>query len=68
MGAPIDDSTKTLILAAGTLIVASSSIAALQTSIRTLQERVQDTVRNTVISGSFFLVVFLAARAILESQ
>jgi len=66
LDAPIDDSTKTLLLAAVALLVSVGAIAGGRAAVSTLQERLKNGAQSLVLVGGFFVAVFLAARAVLE--
>lgn len=67
--APVDEKTKTLLVAAVGLIAAAGAIGAGKATVDALQNRITaagDQVTRLVIGGAFWLVVFVAARFILE--
>ncbi len=67
--APIDEKTKTLLVAAVGLIAAAGAIGAGKALVDALQNRISaagDQVTRLVVGGAFWLVVFVAARFILE--
>lgn len=67
--APIDEKTKTLLVAAIGLIAAVGTLAAGKALVDALQNRISSAgnqVQRLVIGGAFWLVVFVAARFILE--
>lgn len=67
--APIDDKTKTLLLAAVALLGVVGTVAGGKALVSSLQSRIstaQENVQKLVIVGAFWLVVFIAARAVLE--
>lgn len=67
--APIDDKTKTLLIAAVGLLAAVGALAGGKLLVDTLQNRITsagDQVTKLVIGGAFWLVVFVAARTILD--
>jgi len=67
--APIDDKTKSLLLVAVGLLAAVGALAGGKALVDTLQNKISsagDQATKLVIGGAFWLVVFVAARAILE--
>lgn len=64
--APIDDKTKTLLLAAIAVLGATGAIASGRAAISTLQDRLKDGAQNLVLTAAFFFALFIAARAVLE--
>ena len=67
--APIDEKTKSLLLVAVGLLAAVGALAGGKALVDTLQNRITsagDQATKLVIGGAFWLVVFVAARAILE--
>lgn len=69
--APIDDSTKTMLMAAIGLIGVTGAIAGGRTAVKAVQERLkasQEVAQQLVVKGAFYLAVFLAACAVLELE
>lgn len=67
--APIDEKTKSLLLVAVGLLAAVGALAGGKALVDTLQNRISSAgnqVTKLVIGGAFWLVVFVAARTILE--
>ncbi len=65
--AAIDPSTKYLVVAALGLVSVSGIIVGSAAVVRSLQEKLQDTAKNAAVSFAFLAVVFLLAKAILDS-
>lgn len=67
--APIDDKTKTLLLVAVGLLATVGALAGGKALVDALQNRISsagDSATKLVVAGAFWLVVFVAARTILE--
>lgn len=68
--APIDDTTKTLLLAAVAILGTAGVIGGARAALKSMQDKLREgseTAQRVLVSAGFFLAVFLAARAILES-
>lgn len=65
--APIDDHTKTLLLAALALLGVAGVVATGKAAVDSVGERVQDLVKNVILTSGFAVGVFLVARAVLEA-
>ncbi|KAI8466555.1 MAG: hypothetical protein J3K34DRAFT_433278 [Monoraphidium minutum] len=66
VNAPIDDNTKVLLLAAVGLMGAAGLVAVGRATASSLQERAAENAKQIALLGAFWVVVFLAARAVLE--
>lgn len=66
MTAPIDDNTKTLIIAALALLGSAGMVGAARAAIGSFNERMREGATNLVTIGVFGIVLFIAARAVLE--
>lgn len=66
MAAPIDDNTKTLIIAALALLGSAGAVGAARAAISSFNERMREGATNLVTIGAFGIVLFIAARAVLE--
>jgi len=69
--APIDDTTKNLLLVALSLLGVSVTLGSLRAALAALRAKMAsgaESAGRLVVSSAFFLLVFLAARAILEKQ
>lgn len=67
--APIDEKTKTLLVVAIGLLAAVGALAGAKALVDALQNRITsagDQATKLVVGGAFWLVVFVAARFILE--
>lgn len=68
--APIDETTKKLLLVAVGLIGAAGAVGAVRGAFQALRDRLAagaEGAQRLAVSAAFFAVVFVAARAILES-
>lgn len=66
IAAPIDDKTKVLLLAAVAVLAGAGLIAGGRAMVSSVQESVRDNVQKAVVFAGFWIVVFFAARAVLE--
>jgi hypothetical protein len=64
--APIDEGTRTLLLAAVAVLGGGGAVAAGLSAFKALQERVAGGAQKLAIAGAFWVAVFFAARAVLE--
>ncbi|GBF96556.1 hypothetical protein Rsub_09139 [Raphidocelis subcapitata] len=64
--APIDESTKTLLLVALGALGVAGLLGAGRAAASTLSERFASGAQRLVLLGAFWVVVFIAARAVLE--
>lgn len=64
--APVDDNTKVLLLTAVGLLGAAGVVFAGRSFVSSVQERAAESASKLALLGGFWLVVFLAARAVLE--
>lgn len=64
--APIDDNTKTLVLAAVALLASAGLVGAGRAAVSSFNERMREGATNLVTLAGFWLVIFFAARAVLE--
>jgi hypothetical protein len=67
--APIDEKTKSLLIVAVGLLAAVGALAGGKALVDALQNRISSAgnqVTKLVVGGAFWLVVFVAARTILE--
>jgi hypothetical protein len=67
--APIDGNTKVLLLGAVGLLAGAGVIGAARAAVQSLEEKIVgagEVAKKLLINGGFWVVVFLAARAVLE--
>ena len=67
--APIDENTKILLLGAVGLLAGASIIGAGRAAVQSVEERLTgagEGAKKLAITGGFWLLVFLAARFVLE--
>lgn len=68
--APVDETTKKLLLAAVGLVGAATAVGAARAAFNALQSRLvegSETAQRVLITSGFLFAVFLAARAVLEN-
>lgn len=64
--APIDESTRTLLLAAVAILGGGGAVAAGLAAVKSLQARVAGGAQTLALAGAFWVAVFFAARFVLE--
>jgi hypothetical protein len=67
--APIDENTKILLLGAVGLLAGASVIGAARAAVQSVEERLTgagEGAKKLMITGGFWVLVFLAARFVLE--
>ncbi len=62
----MDDKTKVLLLAAVALLASAGLIGGARAALSNVGDRLKGSAQNLVVLGGFFVVLFLAARAVLE--
>ncbi|MEW5303232.1 MAG: hypothetical protein WDW38_001551 [Sanguina aurantia] len=67
LSTPIDDNTKTLLLAAVGLVAVSGLLLAGRAAVISMQEKLNNSVRNVAVTGAFGVLVVLVAIAVLEN-
>lgn len=64
---PIDDNTKTLLLAAVGLVAVSGLLLAGRAAVISMQEKLSSSITNVAVTGAFGVLVVLVAIAVLEN-